>query len=58
LNGEQADLYEQSTLRNDALLLARVTYESFAEVNWIMTDKFADRMNSIPKHVVLTTSTL
>jgi dihydrofolate reductase len=41
-------------LASDALLLGRVTYEIFA-ASWPSgTGEFADRMNSLPKHVVST----
>ncbi len=42
---------------SDALLLGRVTYQGFAAAWPSMTDEegFADRMNSLPKHVVSTT---
>jgi len=41
----------------DALLLGRVTYQHFAAAWPAMTDEggFADRMNSLPKHVASTT---
>ena len=41
-------------LASDALLLGRVTYQAFAAAWPAMTDAqgFADRMNSLPKHVV------
>jgi dihydrofolate reductase len=41
----------------DALLLGRVTYEGFAAAWPGMTDEagYADRMNSLPKHVISTT---
>lgn len=41
----------------DALLLGRKTYEAFAAAWPSMTDEqgFADRMNSLPKHVATTT---
>src|SRR5262245_39806069 len=37
-----------------ALLIGRVTYESFAEAWPKRTGEFADKMNSMPKHVVST----
>lgn len=42
---------------SDALLLGRVTYEGFVEAWPSITDEegFADRMNSLPKHVASTT---
>ncbi|MFL6137916.1 MAG: dihydrofolate reductase family protein [Frankiaceae bacterium] len=44
---------------NDALLLGRVTYEGFAAAWPSMTDEagFAERMNSMPKHVATRTLT-
>ncbi len=39
----------------DALLLGRATYEQFAAAWPSRSDEFADRMNSIPKHVVSST---
>jgi dihydrofolate reductase len=42
-------------LEADSLLIGRVTYESFAGA-WPLRDgPFADKMNSMPKHVVSTT---
>lgn len=43
--------------RSDALLLGRVTYQTFAGSWPLITDSegFADRMNSLPKFVVSTT---
>ena len=45
------------TLAHDALLLGRVTYEGFAKAWPGRTDEvgFADKMNSMPKHVVSNT---
>ena len=42
----------------DAMLLGRVTYESFASAWPSISDEvgFADRMNSLPKHVVSATA--
>src|SRR5262249_44039783 len=37
-----------------ALLIGRVTYESFAEAWPQRTGEFADKMNAMPKHVVST----
>lgn len=41
------------------MLLGRVTYEMFAGVWPAITDEvgFADRMNTLPKHVVTATAT-
>src|SRR3954451_10125642 len=45
----------EETLSAAALLLGRVTYEGFAAA-WPERDgDFADKMNSMPKHVVSTT---
>ena len=46
----------EEVLAADALLLGRVTYEGFAEA-WPSSDMagFADKMNSMPKHVASTT---
>ncbi len=40
---------------SDAILLGRVTYESFARSWPTMTGDFAERMNSLPKFVATTT---
>lgn len=43
------------TLQAQSLLIGRVTYESFAQA-WPQRDgEFADKMNTMPKHVVSTT---
>jgi dihydrofolate reductase len=45
----------EETMATDALLLGRVTYEGFAEA-WPLRDgEFADKFNSMPKHVVSST---
>jgi dihydrofolate reductase len=45
----------QETLEAESLLLGRVTYESFSGA-WPERDgEFADKMNTMPKHVVSTT---
>ena len=51
--GEQEVRYKLvEVLEADSLLIGRITYESFAE-GWSKgTGIFADRMNSMPKHVV------
>jgi dihydrofolate reductase len=61
-NGEYFDegvgQFKQDELfASDALLLGRVTYEGFAAAWPERTDEagFADRINSLPKHVVSTT---
>ncbi|MFD1811473.1 dihydrofolate reductase family protein [Rhodococcus gannanensis] len=47
----------RETLDAEALLLGRVTYESFAGA-WPTRDgEFADKMNAMPKHVVTATAT-
>jgi dihydrofolate reductase len=47
----------QETLDADSLLLGRVTYEGFSAA-WSERDgDFADKMNSMPKHVATTTLT-
>ena len=43
------------TLDAEALLLGRVTYEGFAGAWPQRSGEFADKMNSMPKHVVSTT---
>ncbi len=52
-----AKLQQDLLFASDALLLGRVTYEGFAAAWPSMTDEagFADRMNSLPKHVASTT---
>jgi len=44
-------------MASDAMLLGRITYELFSTAWPTMTDEdgFADRMNSLPKHVASTT---
>jgi dihydrofolate reductase len=45
----------EETMATDALLLGRVTYEEFAKA-WPSRDgEFADKLNSLPKHVVSST---
>ncbi|MGW4478293.1 dihydrofolate reductase family protein [Rhodococcus triatomae] len=47
----------RETLDAEALLLGRITYESFADA-WPTRDgDFADKMNAMPKHVVTATAT-
>src|SRR3954451_574867 len=56
--GEQAQQFKLDELHaSDALLLGRVTYEGFAAAWPSITDEagFADRMNTMPKHVVSST---
>ena len=56
-NDEIAAFKFDELFASDALLLGRVTYEGFAKAWPSMTDEqgFADRMNSMPKHVASTT---
>jgi dihydrofolate reductase len=53
-NDELAKMQSDWLFSSDALLLGRVTYESFASHWPKVTDNegFADRMNSMPKYVV------
>jgi len=56
--GEEGDKFKfDETMASDALLLGRVTYEGFAEAWPEREDEagFADKFNSMPKHVVSTT---
>jgi dihydrofolate reductase len=54
--GDEGDRFKlDETMASDALLLGRKTYEGFAEA-WPTRDgDFADRFNSMPKHVVSST---
>jgi dihydrofolate reductase len=53
--GEGTTFKFEETMATDALLLGRVTYEGFAEA-WPSRDgEFADKFNSMPKHVVSST---
>jgi dihydrofolate reductase len=45
----------QETLESDALLIGRVTYESFAGAWPSREGEFADKFNSMPKYVVSST---
>ena len=54
-NDEIAAFKLDETLRADALLLGRVTYEGFAAAWPTRTGEFADKFNSMPKHVVSST---
>ncbi len=45
----------QETLDAESLLLGRVTYEGFADAWPERSGEFADKMNSMPKHVVSST---
>jgi dihydrofolate reductase len=49
------DFKLQETLETDALLLGRVTYESFAGAWPAREGPFADKFNSMPKYVVSST---
>jgi dihydrofolate reductase len=53
--GPEGDRFKlDETMAADALLLGRITYEGFAKAWPDRTDQvgFADKMNSMPKHVV------
>ena len=52
---EEVAWKEQEAMDAGALLLGRVTYESFAGAWPHRSGTFADRMNALPKHVVSTT---
>ena len=52
---EQEQYKLQETLDAEALLLGRVTYEGFAAAWPERGGEFADKMNSMPKHVASTT---
>jgi dihydrofolate reductase len=52
---EQVKHKLDEALEAESLLIGRVTYESFAEGWSKRTGPFADKMNSMPKHVVSTT---
>jgi dihydrofolate reductase len=56
-NDEAAEFKWAELQASDALLLGRKTYEGFAAAWPTMSDPmgFADKMNSMPKHVVSTT---
>jgi dihydrofolate reductase len=58
-NSETQQFKFDELFASDALLLGRVTYEGFSAAWPAMKDElgFADRMNSMPKHVVSTTLT-
>ncbi len=52
---EQIQHKYEEVLDADALLIGRITYESFAGAWPHYEGKFADRMNAMPKYVVSTT---
>jgi dihydrofolate reductase len=56
-NDELQQMQYDLLFASDALLLGRITYEGFAATWPSITDEegFAERMNSLPKHVVATT---
>jgi dihydrofolate reductase len=54
--GDEGDKFKLDELMaSEAQLLGRVTYEGFAKAWPSMTDRFAEKMNSMPKYVVSTT---
>src|ERR671918_1073058 len=54
--GEDGNQFKlQETLETDALLIGRVTYESFAGAWPAREGEFADKFNSMPKYVVSST---
>ena len=54
--GEDGNQFKfQEVLESEALLLGRVTYESFARAWPAREGEFADRFNSMPKYVVSST---
>jgi dihydrofolate reductase len=56
--GEESLQYKlQETLEAEALLIGRVTYESFAGAWPEREGQFADKMNAMPKYVVSSTLT-
>ncbi len=58
-NDELATLQRDLLFSSDALLLGRVTYQGMSQAWPSSSDEqgFADRMNSLPKHVATTTLT-
>jgi dihydrofolate reductase len=54
-SGEGTTFKVEETMASDALLLGRVTYEGFADAWPSREGDFADRFNSMPKHVVSST---
>jgi dihydrofolate reductase len=56
--GDEGDKFKlEETMRSDALLLGRVTYEGFAQAWPSREGEFADKFNSMPKYVVSSTLT-
>jgi dihydrofolate reductase len=56
--GPEQERYKlEETLASDALLLGRVTYEGFAQAWPARSGEFADKFNTMPKHVASTTLT-
>ena len=53
--GEGNTFKLEETMATDALLLGRVTYEEFAKAWPSREGEFADKLNSLPKHVVSST---
>src|SRR5258708_12311652 len=53
--GEGTAFKLEETMATDALLLGRVTYEEFAQAWPSREGEFADKLNSLPKHVVSST---
>src|SRR5919198_2774143 len=54
--GPEGDKFKvDETMASDALLLGRVTYETFAAVWPRVQGEFADKFNSMPKYVVSST---
>ena len=54
--GDEGDKFKlDETMGTDALLLGRVTYEGFAKAWPTREGEFADKFNSMPKHVVSST---
>ena len=56
-NDEIAGVKRAESLASGSLLMGRVTYEGFASAWPDSTDEGADRMNTLPKHVVSATLT-
>lgn len=54
--GPEGDEFKlDETMRSDALLLGRVTYDAFASVWPQVEGEFADKFNTMPKYVVSST---